>query len=280
MCENITKKLNILDEKLKKYKFLSNNAIKIIAVVTMMIDHFAKITLTMWLINTLYPQIATNVIIQNQFDYISKFARVILPSIGRMAFPLFCFLLIEGFLYTRDKMKHLLLLTSFAFIAEIPFDISFYHVQSFSNGTFPFYYECQNVFFTLALGIVLLVILEEIEKKYPFKIKRISHILASLLALFTIGMIAELIRCDYGFMGILYIFAFYIFRNYRILSALSLIIIGFSMYGVIPLIYFILASLVVLFYNGTRGKLNLKYFFYVVYPVHLLIFFLIGLVLS
>lgn len=77
--------------------------------------------------------------------------------IGRLAFPLFIYMLIEGFSHTGSRLKYLLRLIIFALISEIPFDIAFY-------GAFP-YWKHQNIFFTLSLGLMMLICFDYIEKK-------------------------------------------------------------------------------------------------------------------
>lgn len=262
---------------MKKYQFLSNNAIKLMAVLSMIIDHFAKIVLTMWVFNILFPQVELGNMAQEQYQSIDNFVRFTLPEIGRMAFPLFCFLLVEGYHHTRNKKKYLTLMVVFALISELPFDVAFFHIPSIRSGTFPFYWEYQNVFFTLALGIVLLKTLQKIQKKLPFEKNRILCIFAHIISVGVFAVIADLIKSDYGSMGIIYIFAFYIFRNNRILQALSILIVYILTTGNQPSIFLMLSGVIIILYNGQRGNLNLKYFFYLFYPVHITLFFLCAL---
>lgn len=274
------KQIATLDDKLKKYECLSNNTIKIIAVIAMIIDHLAKIVLTMGVFNVLFPQMEAGVISHDQYQNIDNFVRFTLPSIGRIAFPLFCFLLVEGYRHTRNKKKYLTLMVIFAFVSELPFDIAFFHTLSIKIETFPFYWGYQNVFFTLVLGIILLMILQEIKKKFPFAEKRILCVIAHIVSVGAITIIADLIKADYGSMGILYIFAFYLFRNSRILQALSILAVYGIATGNQPTLFLMLSSIVILFYNGNHGKLNLKYFFYLFYPVHIALLFIIALFLG
>ena len=72
----------------------------------------------------------------------------IMQLIGGMAIPVFAFLLVEGFLHTRDVKKYLARMLTFAVVSEIPFDLAVFHT--------PFYWGYQNVFFTLFLGLLAL----------------------------------------------------------------------------------------------------------------------------
>ena len=78
---------------------------------------------------------------------------VLLRLAGGLAFPIFAFLLVEGFLHTRDRKRYLAKLCVFALISEIPFDLALF-------GT-PFYRGYQNVFFTLAIGVAVMMGLEK-----------------------------------------------------------------------------------------------------------------------
>lgn len=87
--------------------------------------------------------------------------------------------------------------------------------------------------------------------------------------------IAEGIHCDYGMQGILFISAFYICRNHRIYQVLLFLLAYMGTTGNQPPLCTLLACLLILLYNGKRGKLKLKYFFYVFYPAHILVLYLI-----
>lgn len=132
----------------KEYK-VSGSTLKIIACVCMLIDHFAASVLNYY-INTLPSSVLfANSTLLNISD--------IMRCIGRIAFPIFCFLMAEGFVHTRSKLKYLRNLLIFAIISEIPFDLALF------SGEF-FYPAYQNVFFTLFLAGVFLYIVNLIQK--------------------------------------------------------------------------------------------------------------------
>ena len=208
------------------YKFgvFTGNMLKWIAIITMVIDHMGAI---------LFPQYQ------------------ILRIIGRLAFPLFAFLLVEGYVHTSNLKKYLGRLLLFALIAEIPFDIAMYSQA--------FYWGHQNVFWTLFLGLLVLYLIDRLPEKWM-----------GLIAGIAIMVVAHLITTDYGAGGIIVIFALYYFRakpliKYIVMAAVFILVFGgIQILGLIVIIPMLL-------YNGQRGKYSMKYFFYLFYPCHLIV---------
>ena len=201
-----------------------------------------------------------------------------LNVIGRIAFPLFCFQLVIGYKHTKNVKKYLFRLLIFAIISQIPFSIFTYlYAGIFDN---------LNVFFTLSLGLLAMYFLYKLPNKW----------LAIFLDIVII-LIAEFAKVDYGGIGvciILCIFVFfkdksitldnkdfiYIFKN-NILFAFVFFILclaiyfnKFNVYGIPMNISLILGTffpiIFMLLYNGKKGP-GMKYFFYIFYPVHLVI---------
>ena len=81
----------------------------------------------------------------------------IMRGIGRIAFPIYCFLLVEGFYHTHDVKKYISRCFLFAVISEVPFDLAVHGVW--------FYPGAQNVFFTLAIGLCTLYAVSACERK-------------------------------------------------------------------------------------------------------------------
>lgn len=179
-------------------------------------------------------------------------SQIWLRCLGRIAFPIFCFLIVEGFFHTRDVRRYMGRLGVFALISEIPYDLAFRGV--------PLEYAHQNVFFTLLIGIGMMILLER-NREWP--VKAVILLLAMWLAV--------LIRSDYNFRGVLLIFVFYIFHESRWLAVTAGGLWNFLYQGVIQK-YGVLSVLPLALYNGERGR-KMKYFFYIFYPAHLLLLY-------
>lgn len=174
--------------------------------------------------------------------------------VGRIAFPIFCFLLTEGFKYTRDIRAYMLRLGGFALLSEVPYDLTL-HDRLVD-------WEHQNVFFTLLLGVGLMYMLER-SKELPLKAVEILMVMTA----------ADFLRTDYGFRGIILIAVFYLLRENLWLKTLCGAVWNFLWSGGIQG-YGALAMIPIAMYNGERGR-RMKYFFYVFYPAHLLVLFLV-----
>lgn len=175
--------------------------------------------------------------------------------VGRLAFPIFCFLLVEGFIHTRNVWKYMGRLGLFALLSEIPYDLAFH--KSFWAP------EKQNVFFTLCIGLGMLCILNK---------ERESVVKAGVVILAMWA--AELLRTDYGFLGVLLIEIFWLARKHRLAG--GILAAGWNFLWQNPLQYAgALAVIPIAAYNGKKGR-SMKYFFYLFYPTHLLILYLIA----
>lgn len=225
---------------------ISGSTLKLIAVITMLIDHIGAVVLARLLLageggETMY-----------QVYYVMR-------TIGRMAFPIFCFLLVEGFEHTRDQKKYVLRLGIFALISEIPFDLAL------SSEVFlPSY---QNVFFTLFFGMLTIMAFHAVEEKKEWNFWQRGILLVGAVVA---GMgIAWLFRTDYDALGVWCILMLYLFRKNRGMQILA---------GCLAFCWWelpaLLAFIPIAFYNGKRGW-NIKYIFYLFYPVHLLILYLV-----
>lgn len=211
-----------------------------IAIITMVIDHSAVI---------LYPLCD---ILVTPFSIGGKIINLywILRKIGRLAFPIFCFLIAEGYQHTRNKKRYGLRLLFFAAISEIPFNL----LRS-NNLLDP---SSQNVFFTLFLGLLLIHIYESKHNQLP-----------KFLAMTVVSVVAIFLKADYGLHGALIVFVIYLFRNtpsVQALIALPLLSGGLAAWA---------AFIPINLYNGKRGFIQsplLKYAFYIFYPAHILVF--------
>src|SRR5699024_300716 len=91
------------DLKLKEWQFLTGNSLKVIACLSMLIDHFTKIVLFGGVSSLLVDQMEAGLISEEAYFQFNEFIRLKLGTAGRVAFPLFCFVLVEGFRYTHDR---------------------------------------------------------------------------------------------------------------------------------------------------------------------------------
>ena len=235
----INKDLYLLPE---RWRVLSGSWLKVIAMVAMVIDHVAAYLLR-------YDHDFTVALFTVGSKHISWY--FLMRCIGRLAFPLFAFLLVEGFLHTRDRMKYGRNLLIFTLLSEIPYDLA-RRGHLLAAG--------QNVFFTLFLGFLALWAVRKWEEGNYSPI-RLAIMLFSLIGA------GILLRSDYGSYGVSFILLLYVLRKNRILQAA----IGCCFLGSrwIAGLAFIPINL----YNGQRGFIQGpigKYLFYVFYPLHLL----------
>ncbi len=225
----------------EKYKILSGSALKCIALVTMIIDHIG-----------LHLLRGTNLVLLHTgqgaitLDFLMR-------RVGRLSFPIYCFLLTEGFLHTHDREKYGLNLLIFALISEIPWNLE-------HTGTL--FYSVQNVFFTLFLGFLGLCCIEGLREKPRYQ----------LAALLVLTLTAINLKADYGVAGFGLIPLLYVLREQKILQAvLGTCFLSSTWVGG-------LAFIPINLYSGRRGFIRgsaLKYAFYAAYPLHILAIYLI-----
>lgn len=226
----------------EKYCFLSGSSLKLLAVIVMLIDHTAAFILYLY-------KPATQPILLLGSHELSLYR--IMRYIGRTAFPIFAFLLVEGFCHTRNKKKYGRNLLIFAIISEIPWNL-------LHSGTY--FYDKQNVFFTLLLGYIGMAVIERYHK-----IKQTVILLILLL-------LSILLKADYGIVGFGYVLLIYVLRYNRIFQAiLGICFLPSKWIGG-------MAFIPINLYNGKRGfiKGNIsKYLFYGFYPLHLMCLYII-----
>ncbi len=269
---------NLLESQNKKKKGLSGSTLKIIAIVAMLMDHIGAMVLGRILYQADAINILTSTDVAVMFEWmkdygilfiIYNFLRLI---IGRVAFPIFCFLLVEGFQKTRDVKKYILRLGIFALVSEIPFDLAL------TGNVFDFAY--QNVFFTLFLGVLVLAIMNQIQK---LNIHNVVKVILSMIAVVACAGLAKVLNTDYSFMGVVFIVTLYCLRNHSVwrffVGAFVLIGGGIVIGAGLNELFGLLAFAFICFYNGERG-LKLKYVFYLFYPVHLFILYLIAMLMG
>ena len=188
---------------------------------------------------------------------------------GRIAFPIYCFMITEGFFHTRNRWKYLLRVLLFAFLSELQYDYVLHHRLWYPRN--------QNVLFILACGLLMFMCLSWVESYRNMRIE-VSCILRLLLVA-GFAAAAHYLCLDYKERGILCMAILYFLRDVRprsvsvLWSCLPLNLNHFSNPGSF------LSAIPLHFYNGERGTARLKYFFYFFYPVHLLVILLIQQIL-
>lgn len=232
--------------------------LKMIACITMLIDHcgLCYLRLTYNRDCFLYP-----------IYFVARF-------LGRLAFPIFCFLLVQGFFHTKSLGKYLLRLALFAIISEIPFN--YLVTRQFIS------FQACNVYVTLFLGLICVALVDTYAKKNPeggiFCItpKKIPSLLLTLLAVALIIVLAWYIKCDYSICGILLILSFYLCKDRpgALFICAAINFMTFSLLELAGLISF----LFIFQYNNKKGYSDrklLQYGFYLFYPLHLTILMMV-----
>ena len=231
----------------QKLQILSGSALKVIAVMSMLSDHIAYLFID-----------------PKAYVIVSAFGKELtlywlMRFIGRMAFPIFAFLMVAGIRYTHSRLRYGLNLCVFALVSEVPWDLLVYGKWMA--------FEKQNVFFTLLLGYVAICLYEKFHGRFLLQ----AGILAGLFA------VAVFLHADYGYTGYVFILLIYALQNHRFIQAL-VAASGLLPGGFQP----VLAYLPLMLYNGKRGFIHgngLKYAFYAFYPFHMLALFLIRMYL-
>jgi len=237
----------------KQRKGITGSVLKWIAIITMLVDHTAVAIIE----NGIFISQSVS-LTQAQLES-WRIIYWIMRLIGRLGFPIFCFLLVEGFCHTRNVKKYLFRLGMFALISEIPFDLACFRSV--------FYPNYQNVYFTLFIGLATLCGIKyfngEMRKD---RFLRLFCLFAGLAA-------AYILKTDYNMFGILLIVVFYQFRDSEIKRDIfaGMILLCNNLVEITGLFVFLPMH----FYNGQRGR-QMKYFFYIFYPAHLLILGLVA----
>lgn len=212
---------------------LNSFQLKLIAIVTMVIDHVGML---------MFPE------------------EMIFRAIGRVAFPIYCFLIVEGFYHTSDIKKYITRLSVFALISEIPFNILVSHSI--------FSIEYQNVFFTLLIGLLTI-----------YGINNTINPLLKSFVLVAGAAIATVIMADYSFYGVVLIYVFFNMREKRAYACLFMAAMSFlvsTIQGAAAL-----AAIPIMLYDGEKGPAFTdnkmwKYAFYAFYPIHMIVLYVVA----
>lgn len=180
----------------------------------------------------------------------------LLRWIGRLAMPVLCFFIGEGLRHTRSPRRYLLRLTGFALLSELPFDLAFYGGIE---------WEHQNVYFTLALGLLALWAIQ-------------SRGMEGWLLALTAALAAELLGCDYGMYGVLLILLLDRFHRARSEQLAAAALLNLAFFGLQTQTLSLIALPLLWLYNGKRGRDDRR-LFYLYYPAHLCVLGILRFVL-
>ena len=221
----------------KRYQILDGTMLKIIAMISMVLDHVGDL---------FFP------------------GATWMRAAGRLAMPLFAFCIAEGYAHTRDRRKYLLRMGIFALISEIPFDLAFESRIGLTH---------QNIMLSFFLSILALMLYDRIRGGEGTDGAQIPAWKTALgvLAVGTVAVLALLLKADYTIFAVISVFLFYALRKKHPLLrsgvgvgflALTRTVGYYSATG--------LSLLPLALYNGKKGK-GLKWLFYLFYPGHLLL---------
>jgi len=223
------------------YKCLNGTQIKIIALIAMTFDHIG-----FYLMGNYIP----------------------FRIIGRLAFPLFAFMISEGAKYTKNKLKYFLRIFILGIICQI-----FYTAFV---GTFYL-----NILITLSLSILIIYSIDfykKLNKRFAFLLP-VSLCLTIVLSDYLLANIIKPIgyHLDYSIIGVFIPVLIYLFKDYKhklIATMVGLILLSLSMNNL--QFFCLLAIIPLILYNQRVGKYRLKWLFYLYYPLHLGIIYIIN----
>lgn len=222
-----------------KIAVLDRTVLKLIAIIAMLIDHIGYV---------LYPEI--------------KFLR----WIGRIAFPLFVYQLVEGYEKTSNLKNYFKRLILFAIISEIPFDLALFGV--------PFCWNHQNVYFELVLCLLALVLLDKTKDLSP---------IVRWAGIFMACLTSILLRADYDAFGILLAILFYLFKDNFVIHAIGMAVLSYVFSSTTQLFCLFSLPFIVMYNDKLKAyKLSkpIQFAFYVFYPLHILLIYIIKTIIA
>ena len=222
---------------------MNSNQLKIIALLAMTCDHIGK---------QLLPQIT------------------ILQIIGRLAFPIFAYMIAEGCVHTKSQKKYLFTMAGLAAVCQVVYFVAM--------GSL---YQCVLVTFSIAIGLIFLLEYAGMKRTIlAYAYSGLGIVTAAFVCIILPWILADTDFCiDYGFLGVFLPVSIYLGKSRRnkiMIMTVMLVLLALKMGGIQW--YALLAPLLMALYNGERGKLKMKHLFYIYYPLHLIGIYIIGLV--
>ncbi|MCH5272841.1 MAG: conjugal transfer protein TraX [Lachnospiraceae bacterium] len=262
-------------------KGLPGNFLKIFAALTMLIDHaaltlvYAKLAQSKEYLDIIFSAEPTaEQLAAIPADYLNLYSvYTIMRLVGRLAFPIFCFLLYEGFSHTSNLKRYLLRVGLCALVSEIPFNLV---VSKLNTGTASLFYpQLQNTVCTLFLILLMFCGMKYFEAKEFTSKAAIRQMIGQILCVCAALAVSLFARVDYTYYGVLLGMIFYYCRTSRKMQIIlgCIVFIGVNIAS-------LLAFVPIAMYNGTLIiSKKFKYFFYIFYPVHLLMLYLLSLLI-
>lgn len=206
-----------------------------------------------------------------------------LTCVGRIAFPIFAFMVVEGYLHTHDLRRYLLRMLAGALLSEIPFNLMY------AGGIFYPYH--QNVLWTFLISLLLIILIEKCRARF----RPALAVLCSAGLVWAGFLLGYAVMADYYGVGVLTVLTFYFFRTpnwkNRICQFLCLYILHVKLLGgyyysvqifgceieIVQQGIALAALIPIWLYRGRQGFHNkaFQYFCYAFYPLHMLILFMI-----
>ena len=233
----------------RPFNGLTGNQLKLIGVLAMLADHIGAVVIQCGILHGRQPAVCSAIIATAEGQRWLLVGRV-LRYAGRLAFPIFAFLLVEGFIHTRSRVSYALRIGLLALVSEVPFDLAVYNTW--------FHPAYQNGVFTLFIGILVMA-----------GIWYFGNVFLQILVVAGGCALAWVVKSDYNVLGVLLIAGLYWFRS----SDIGQLVWGVALSALECLNYYCVSALAyvpIVLYNGRRGAQGLKYLFYVIYPVHFL----------
>ena len=225
----------------KRFRVLDGTTLKLIAMASMVLDHVG---------DSFFPD------------------QVWMRVLGRIAMPIFAFCISEGFAHTHDKQRYLMRMGIFALVSEVPFDLV--------TAGVPLEFSHQNIMATFFWAILGLMLFERIAGEGAPKSRKAAGFI--MLAVFV--MLSVLLGLDYNMLGCGLIFVFYLLRGKGLEIEVAAGAVYHALLRNMGIYWFgLLGFLPILSYNGQRGR-GLKWLFYLFYPGHLLLIWLVRTMLG
>ena len=230
---------------MNKRKFFTGNQLKVIAAVAMMIDHIGA---------ALFPNLS------------------VLRIIGRLAYPIFAYMIVEGFEHTKNRKKYLLRMVVMAMFLQLVYGVVMKSL-----------YQC--IFVTFSLSIALCMLADN-AMKHSNPVNLTAFALSVVMVWFATNILPGTLNktdfwIDYGFFGVMLPVVVFMAKTKvgKLITFVVMLCLLWADCGGIQG-YALATALLIALYNGERGRLKMKNFFYIFYPAHMAAIYMIQLLIE